>query len=225
MKPEGLKSWLCKTIKACGSAGAKLSSRQKEVRAPEARVRLPCNEVDSLKRRKLAKIDVEVMIRRVVDRQGNIIEVIMGLHRDKVDFYNSNCCGVCVTLVEFSKRLKEAFDCEAENLQQNVCDDVCGAAKKARASFENAPGATDMRLGVTVGQAASTGDSAMPRSFSSPTTTWDAVAAASCNWSSPDLIPRKEASSRALSNAPGAHDPRVRSACGARCRGSCIVVM
>lgn len=217
LKEEGLSlnSQLGEIVKARDSAVAKSGSRQKEVKALEARVRMLGGEMDSLKRRESANSDLEVMTRKIVNAQGDITNVVTGLHRDAVSSYDSIRGRFDGALVEVSRRRKEAFDRKAQSLQQSVGEAVRGAPEGSRWSFVSAPAAIDKNLGIIVGRAAETGGSAKPKAASSHSASRGAQAGASRDRPSSGQGWRKEAFSNAMLNLPGAYDPRDHSGYGA----------
>lgn len=86
----------------------------------EAVVRMPCDELDLLKRRQSANCDLEVMAWNAADAQSDITGMVTGWHRKTVSSYELVRRKVNSALVEVSRRLKEAFECEAWSLEQNV---------------------------------------------------------------------------------------------------------
>lgn len=68
-------------------------------------------------------------------------------------------------LVAVSRRLKEAFDRQAQSLARSVRDAVRGAEDAVCGLFANAPLAVDTSLGVIVNRATGTGESARPELF------------------------------------------------------------
>lgn len=96
--------------------------------------------------------------------------------------------GVDRTLVKVSRRLKEAFHCKAQSLRPIVLD-------------------ADNRLGVTVGRAAGTVESARPETFLPHTASRCVQAGTFRKGTSSDHGSRKEAPPEAMLNSPGAHDP------------------
>lgn len=97
---------------------------------------------------------------KVADQQGDISSLVTGLHRETLSLYDSIRRGVDRVLVVVSGCLKKAFCREALSLQQSVCEAVGGAAEWNRELVTNAPVAINKKLGVVVGQAAGTGESA-----------------------------------------------------------------
>lgn len=148
-----LKSQPSKMVEARDPVAVNLSSRQIEVETLGACVRLLSDELDSLKRHEFTDCNIEVMPLKLADDRGEITSLISCLHRNILISYDSTLHGVYGAVGEVCRCPKEAFDREAQNLLQKVRDTICGAAKKNRGSFANAPDATDKWRRVIVERA------------------------------------------------------------------------
>lgn len=115
--------------KACDAAVSGSSGQLREVSAFEARVRMLCDELDSIKRRDSKNCNPEVFTREVADDKANIFGLATRLYRSAVRSYNSIYRKVGGDIFDVRERLKEAFDCKALSLQQSVSDAVCAAAE------------------------------------------------------------------------------------------------
>lgn len=125
-----------------------------------------------------------------------------------MSLYDALRRGADGAVVEVSRFLKEALDCEARSLQQSIYDVVRGAVEETPGSLTNAPVAIDKKLRVIVSRTAGTDESARPGASSSHTARSGEQAGASSNCPSFGHGPRKEAHPSATFNSPGALDPR-----------------
>lgn len=76
-----LKPQLSKIEKARDVAILVFDDRLEDGKAPEARVCMLCGKLDSPKRRNATNCDLEFTICKVADAQGDITDLVMGLHR------------------------------------------------------------------------------------------------------------------------------------------------
>lgn len=120
------------------------------------------DELGALKRRESMNCDLKVITRKVADDKGDTIDLVTGLHQSSVSSYDSICRKVNGALVEVSKCLKETFHCEAQNLQQGICEPLRAAADRIQGPFAGAPGTVVKSLGLTICRAAGRGKSARP---------------------------------------------------------------
>lgn len=147
--------------KASDAAVLESDIRLREVRALDARVRMFCDKLYSLKRCKSANCDLELITLNVVDAQSDITNLATMLHRrSTVTSCDSIRCSVDEALVEISRRLIEAFDCEARNLQQGIREAVRAAAEGTWGPSAGASGAVDKSLGLIIESATSRCESA-----------------------------------------------------------------
>lgn len=174
-----LRPHLSEIVTAHDLAGAESKSRQREVKAQKARVRMRGDELEFRKRRESTNCDSVVMARKVVDAQGHNADTETNLHQETLSSYDFIRHGVDEALVEVSTRLNKAFDCGVRSLQQSVRDAVRGAAEKPCESLINAPVVIDKRLEAIVGQAAGTVESAKPEASSLHTASRSAQTGAS----------------------------------------------
>lgn len=121
------------------------------MRALGAHVRMLGDKLESVKRRELPNCDLDMVARKVADAQGDTTNLASGLHRKTVRSYDSIRLGVDGALVEVSKPLKEAFDREAQSLQQSDHNAVCRAANATGRLSVNLQVANYKRLGVIDG--------------------------------------------------------------------------
>lgn len=92
-----------------------------------------------LKRRESPNCNLAGMTRKLADAQGDIDDMVAGLHRDTVGLYDCIRCGVDGALVEISRCLKRAFDRKVRSLQQSVRDAVRDAAAETFELFASTP--------------------------------------------------------------------------------------
>lgn len=201
---------LSKIEKACDMAVLGFDGRLREVRDLEARVRMLCGELDSLKRHNSTSCDLEVSTRIIADAQGNITNLITGSRWSTVSSYDSTRRNVYRAWVDFSKHLKKALDLKGRNLQQGVFEAVCAATESTRGPFSSAFGPVNKSLALIIGRVAGKGSLARPNTFSLRTANRDAYADAfSSRAESGDVLP-----SASMPNSSGAHDPRDPLGCG-----------
>lgn len=148
-----LKTQLSKMVKAREQVVEDSESRQWQVRALKTRAHMLGDKLDSLKCRESTNFKVEVKIRKVIETQSDITDLVTGLHCKAVRSYDFFSRGVDGALVEVSRYLKEAFARKTQNLQQIVRDTVRRAVEEIQGSFVDASGLIDKWLGVIVGRA------------------------------------------------------------------------
>lgn len=94
-----LKSRIRIPEKALDVAVPNFDGWMREVRPPEVRVRMLCDELGSLKRRESMICNLEANTCKVAEAQGDTVNLITGLHWNTVWSYYAICCGVHGALV------------------------------------------------------------------------------------------------------------------------------
>lgn len=111
----------------------------REVMALASHVRMLSDEPELLKRGEPTLCDTEAMNRKVANAQDTGVGIVEGLKRDIVVSYRSARHTCNRRLGEVSWCLKKAFNCEAQNLQQDIYNDICGTETEPGARSRMCP--------------------------------------------------------------------------------------
>lgn len=119
-------------------------------------MRMLCEKLGSLKCHESTECNLEAIVRKVADAHYDTTNMGTWMPRSTVSSYAVICRDIDGALVEVSKRLKEAFDCEARTLKQSFCDALLAAVESTRVQFAGSLGALDKSMGMVIGRATGT---------------------------------------------------------------------